>query len=463
MSDRCAFLLDLESFFLAREGVKKEQRPGELFTFNDEAKDLARLVRELQADGRLVMSRAYADFHTRRPTDDAEKKWDFFLGQTPRTLINEGFEPVQVFRYPGGANQGTGWIRLALDAVNLFHTGSIQHFILGVGDVDVVPLAQELRSLGAKVTVLGVADATAKGIRFACDAFITFEDLLESEGLMGSDQALTEVRGALRQLLSGRGPLHFASVRPLLATKLGAPIELTRFGCETLGDFLRRFAPQLGIRVERQEQDWMVELLSAGTEAEGDSPAPARPFRRMSGEDVHTVYRYRDLLRARNPRIYIVPMSDWCTITDLVYAEASSADPEEEVLVVYQSLMDDLIARLEEDMNSADKKVQATMFQLFKSGCFVCADESDAEGRPDFHWSKDARLTDGLESGEDMRVRVKDFIAQTLRRRLDSDFGVGEVKAEVFGELLFGQSASDDEQAAVRDLLAPDGNGGTGS
>src|SRR5690606_22261394 len=147
----------------------------------------------------------------------------------------------------------------------------------------------------------------------------------------------------------------------------------------------RRFARDLGVEVRRGAHDAVVGLPS---EISVELPRRAREAR-------HTPQEYRYLLRLRNPRIHLVPYDDWLRITEMFFVRAY-ADGDRPI-VHQHDLSEEVTEQCRADgMPFADKKVQATAFQLFKSGCFVCA-EPDAEGATDFHWSKAARLAPSVQ------------------------------------------------------------------
>src|SRR5690606_21823207 len=131
----------------------------------------------------------------------------------------------------------------------------------------------------------------------------------------------------------------------------------------------------------------------------------------------HTPYEYRWLLRMRNPRLHLVPQDDWERITELIF-ERTDGSGGERPAVLHGTLSEEIVERCARaGIDAADKKVQAAMFQVFKSGAFVCA-EPGHEGSPDFHWSLPARLAPDVRSAADLRQRALRYLAVLLLQRM---------------------------------------------
>src|SRR5690606_35657427 len=124
---------------------------------------------------RLTVARAYANFNDRRP-GDGDRRWDYYLQPLPRFLMEQGIEPVQVFRFPGGSNKNAADMRLAMDATALMNgRAAIDLFLLVTGDSDFIPVVIELKRGGARVMVIGVTGCTKPIFNRYCDRFEYFE------------------------------------------------------------------------------------------------------------------------------------------------------------------------------------------------------------------------------------------------------------------------------------------------
>jgi uncharacterized LabA/DUF88 family protein len=442
MSDgSAALLIDLESFFLAREERGGDERRGEPYDFGEDLGSLLRIAGRLAGTARFAVRRAYADFQVARRREQ-EDRWDFYLRATTRPLMDHGIEPVQLFRYPGGSRRGAADLRLGLDAVGLLGgRAPVQHFVLVAGDTDLVPLLLELRRQGARVTVVGVAGRTRGIVQRYCDGFEVFEDLLAALDADRDEGGMAAVRTALHAVLARRRPLGAAAIRPLLGAELGRSFDPAPFECADTAEFLERYQRELGIVVRRRDQEVLIDIGEAGA-AGGLRERTAR----------HTPYEYRWLLRMRNPRVHLVPHDDWLRITELIFDRAGG-DEDERTVVRHAELSEEIVERCTRaGIDTADKKVQATMFQVFKSGAFSCAEEGTA-GDADFHWSKPARLAEDLRTVEDLRNRALAYVARLLLERMRAEFGTYDIDSEVFTELLEGPDPEEARIEAVEALL----------
>lgn len=115
------------------------------------------------------------------------------------------------------------------------------------------------------------------------------------------------------------------------------------------------------------------------------------------------------------------------------------ADDGARRVVLHRNLREDLIRFCDGNgMDNAEKKVDATLFQLFKARCFVCTEPGPDEGRGDFHWRKPARLDEALDTIEALRDRVRLFVIDELRERLvetglSTEIDVAVLSAELDG------------------------------
>ncbi|MFB2553654.1 NYN domain-containing protein [Ensifer soli] len=117
----------------------------------------ARIVTEMEAAGRVVARRAFADFAGGRGTAWLNAAWSL------------GFDLVQV--PSAGRTKNATDIRLAIDAIELFRRDGVDHVCLVSSDGDFAPLASYLRGAGVRVTAYGKADVS-DAFRAACDRFV---------------------------------------------------------------------------------------------------------------------------------------------------------------------------------------------------------------------------------------------------------------------------------------------------
>ncbi len=526
MPGNAALLIDLENFYIGREQNHARSHESDTYEFPVDLDSLCSFARSIAGERRLIVQRAYANFNDRRP-GVGEKRWDYYLQPQPRYLMEQGLEPVQVFRFPGGNNKNAADMKMAMDATVLLQApSSVELFIIVTGDSDFIPLVLELKRSGAEVYVIGVSHCTKPIFERYCDRFEYFEDLLAARELKREDATdLDVVRKALAVLVSRMAPIKFAAVKPLLSDELGFRFDPTRHGCESTGDFLRKNAASLGVQVKRGDHDWEIIGLHDGispavipgdpsatdyeTNAEAvaprsdpsdhdeglddqdddahgdDSDPPSRAPRRAKpvpraraphestpidapnaagAQDVHTAALYRDLLRQGMPRCYVIEYDDWNTIVDTVYSIVapaedpvdgrSSRDGEKPVRIVHQDLLTEVTEQcIDQGMVDASRKVRDVCFQLFKSGCFHCAEDGAEPGQQDFHWSKKAMLDRSLASVDEMVERAWSFLADLLARRLDQRGSAAKVQVEAFRELVAGGDPTDEDVVLIDKIL----------
>lgn len=461
-------LIDLENFYLAREHNIGIYAATEL---SADLEALSKFVMEVSGDRRVTVRRAYANYNTARQSSEFGR-WDFFLQKAPKALMERGIEPVQVFRFPGGGNKNAADMRMAMDAsVLVAENHRIEQCILVTGDADFIPLILDLKRRGIEVVVIGVRAHTKTVLLRYCDRFEYFEDLIVASEIEGETTTnLDETRAALHAILARRLRLPFAAVKPLLSRQLRRPFDPTRFDCENTGDFLRTFSERLGVLIAEGQSDWEVRLpgvdpppppLNPASAAPATSDAPAAGGNgavavatiELTPPAEHSVAVYHKLLRFRRPNLHIIPLHEWETITQAIYDMAIDENGARRE-VDHQKLLDgttDLCESAGYEM--AYHKVNGSLFQLFKSGCFICTAEGAEKGRTDFHWTLSARLAPDLTDLESMRRRVRLFVVRALKTRLESIGIATPIDARVLSEVLDGRDAPPEKQAELAAVL----------
>ncbi|MBK8978182.1 MAG: NYN domain-containing protein [Planctomycetes bacterium] len=425
MAQSVAVLIDLDGFLGARAGKGLDDAAADVQL-------LARGLRRLIGDGRVVAKRAYADLARAAGS-----------GADPDRLARLGLEGVHV----RAASRGSGAtaLRLALDVAALAReVPAPDRFVLCVGDADLTPLLVDLRVRRAAVTVVGVAGRSVLDQRGYCDEFVCFEDLTANCSVGDEDAEAAVLRGAVVEILARRRPLSIGQLADLVCRSLGRPPETIDTSPIGFEQFLRERATEFGIELRGGERG--IVLVDLG----GDG-VPVPPPGRAHGPR-HTAAEYRQLLRLRNPRVHLTPRDEWLTISEAFFELAGGAGGERPI-VRQQELTDRVIRRCAATgMDSPDKKTQSIVFQLFKCGAFVCA-EPGAEGDTDFHWSRPARLSERVVDLGSMRRLARVYIARILIERLQSEFGSSDVDPEAFAEMLEGEGLDDAAVDAIEDLL----------
>lgn len=303
MKPSAVLLIDLENFFLSRvqyfnqKAIPAGNRP----SFADDFERLITFAQRM-AGGQFAVRRAYADYAT--------------LRAGPRDLMRQGVEPVQVFRLSGSKNAAD--MRMAMDAAALLNgSAQVDHFILVTGDGDFIPVILELKRHGHTVSVIGVTGATNELIQRFVDNFELYEDLLAAEEVetrtgeraLAAD-SIAHVAQCILRLLTQKGPLRFAAVKPLLSKELGHPFDPGAFGCDTTGEFLQKYQTELGVVIRQTQHDKELALLGAvptSTNGTNGSKVAAKPPARTTDKgtakpaapEPHTQIHYMQLLTGR--------------------------------------------------------------------------------------------------------------------------------------------------------------------
>jgi uncharacterized LabA/DUF88 family protein len=437
------FLVDLENFFLSREKNFNRAVTTESYGFSYDLEKLCQFSVSLAGKRRLIVRRAYAPFNVFRTLEAGGK--EYYLQHLPPMLMEQGIEPIQVFRYPGGGHKNAADMRLAMDATSLVSTrAGIEQVTLVTGDADFIPLALELRSRGAEVAVIGVKNSTSTVLQRYCDRFEFFEDLVaEQEVEAGTGDDATVVREALRRLLLRHRVLKIAAIKPMLSRELPEPFDPTRFGCEDTGDFLREHKQRLGIGIRQGTDDWEIFLPTPnGVAGPGGELPPIGPP------------DYFQVLAKGYPAIYVVPYYDWVKITDAVFTTSVGA-PGLGRPRVYHA---DLIRSISDEcasvgMTHAEGKVKKVLYQVFKAGCFLAADETAGPEERDFRWSRPARLDSAIVNAPMLREWTLHFVVDILLGRL-REIGYPDVDLPRLGELLFGPAPAPEQLHWLNDIVS---------
>ena len=123
---------------------------------------LEAIIREISANGRIVVKRAYGNWKK-----DNLKNWE---DEIKRLAINA----IQQFDYVQGKNATD--MALVIDAMDLLYRDMYDAFVIVASDSDYTPLAIKLHESG--VYVMGVGEQkTPEAFRNACDEFIYLENL----------------------------------------------------------------------------------------------------------------------------------------------------------------------------------------------------------------------------------------------------------------------------------------------
>ncbi len=129
--------------------------------------DVRMVMRRLKDKGRILVSRAYADW----------TRWSRFK----QDMVFSGVNMMELTAHGMGAKNRAD-IALVVDAMEIAYTRSyVDTFIILSGDSDFTPLVMRLKELNKRVIGLGTKGSTSRLIADVCDEFM-FYDTLRKEG-----------------------------------------------------------------------------------------------------------------------------------------------------------------------------------------------------------------------------------------------------------------------------------------
>jgi uncharacterized LabA/DUF88 family protein len=137
--------------------------------------EVAPLADVLAERGRLVVRRAYADWH--------------LFSDDRRSLVDNHVELTDIPQRGDQVRKNAADIKMAVDAMELALAREwVSTFVIASGDSDFTPLVGKLRELNRRVIGVGVQGSTSSMLPPACDEFI-FYDRLENAPRRGGGRA----------------------------------------------------------------------------------------------------------------------------------------------------------------------------------------------------------------------------------------------------------------------------------
>ena len=155
------------------------------------------VIEEISKFGRIVIKRAYADWHT---CDD----------KTAKALNDLAIKAVQQFSFIKGKN--TSDFALYIDAMDLLHENQYDAFAIVSSDSDFSPLAIRLKESGVFVIGVGGISKTIPAFRNACSKFISLENLSKNE----ISKETTENQKTISDKNSETDKIHIEEIHDLL-------------------------------------------------------------------------------------------------------------------------------------------------------------------------------------------------------------------------------------------------------
>ena len=208
--------------------------------------------------GRIIIKRAYADWRT--------------AGDRQDQLLELGIEPIQLLRSSSGGKNSSD-IRLAVDAVDLLHTSTVDTFVIVSSDSDFVPLVTKLRSAGK--TVYGAGEQ-GKAPRTLVKSFDRYFYLNQAKGAKAAEQVPLLPSDDIENLVRRAATASIDEYGKVFGSKLHQTMQRLdpSFNYRTYNSTFTKFIktqPGLKITPPRGKGDITVEL------ADEDAPKSTTP------------------------------------------------------------------------------------------------------------------------------------------------------------------------------------------
>jgi uncharacterized LabA/DUF88 family protein len=119
--------------------------------------------------GRVVARKAYADW-----TQYADER---------RSLVEQNVELIDIPQRMGTVRKNAADIKMVVDVMELaIERAWVTTFVIASGDSDFTPLVSKLRELDRVVIGVGVRNSTSQMLPPACDEFLFYDDLMDTQG-----------------------------------------------------------------------------------------------------------------------------------------------------------------------------------------------------------------------------------------------------------------------------------------
>ncbi len=168
--------------------------------------DYANVADALAERGRVIVRKAYAD-------------WSYF-DKDRRMLTRHNVELTDIPQKMGGARKNAADIKMAIDAVELaLERDYISTFVICTGDSDLSPLVHKLREFDRRVIGVGIKDSTSKLLPPACDEFLFYDNLVDSNR-PSSDERKRSTPGDLSVVITTLAGLEETTSGPVRGSAL---------------------------------------------------------------------------------------------------------------------------------------------------------------------------------------------------------------------------------------------------
>ncbi|HPF71830.1 MAG TPA: NYN domain-containing protein, partial [Candidatus Krumholzibacteria bacterium] len=250
--------------------------------------DIKLLLQRVLEKGKIIVKRAYADWH--------------YYKEHMSPLHEAAIELIEI-PMPRISGKNSADIRLVVDAMDLCYSKDhIDTFVIVSGDSDFSPLVSKLRENDKRVIGIGVKNSSSNLLINNCDEFIFYDDiyrqavgqLSKNVGNVPADKReLFDflVQTAQGLLQESRGVLYSSLIKDTM-TRKQPDFNERAYGYGNFGELLED-ARNLGLlKVERDARaggTWVVQGLGeglagvAGDQGEGNGKGRSSRRRRRSG------------------------------------------------------------------------------------------------------------------------------------------------------------------------------------
>ncbi len=229
--------------------------------------DITPLLQRLLEKGKIIVKKAYADWH--------------YYKEHMSPLHEAAIELIEI-PMPRISGKNSADIRMVVDAMDMCYSKEhIDTFVIVSGDSDFSPLVSKLRENNKRVIGIGVKNSSSKLLINNCDEFIFYDDIYRhTQRRLGGSAANVPadkrelfdflVKTVQSLLVENRGMLYSSLIKDTMTRKQPDFTERAH-GFSTFGDLLDE-ARKLGLLIVERDAaaggTWVVQGLGTGLEAE---------------------------------------------------------------------------------------------------------------------------------------------------------------------------------------------------
>jgi uncharacterized protein (TIGR00288 family) len=232
--------------------------------------DVKLLIQRVLEKGKIIVKRAYADWH--------------YYKEHMSPLHEAAIELIEI-PMPKISGKNSADIKLVVDAMDLCYSKDhIDTFVIVSGDSDFSPLVSKLRENNKRVIGIGMKNSSSRLLIGNCDEFIFYDDIIRQRvGRLSKSSVKVPsekrelfdflVKTVQSLLMESRGVLYSSLIKDTMTRKM-PDFNERGYGYSTFGDLLEE-ARGLGLLdVERDAAaggTWVVRGLGKGISLEKGS------------------------------------------------------------------------------------------------------------------------------------------------------------------------------------------------